>query len=591
MKIVYLCSALLLSAQLVGQSIAVESFDYSAALPLNGQGEAGGGWLAAWELISGEGSAATVAGEVVEMPVVGRSTTSQCAQLENPAFSPLRLQRLLANPHRPADGVLWLGFAAEASLEDLTADAALGLIDLSREDFRALRFSLGKNYEQFNAVADGVAQYPRDLQTGFSTGQWLVAALYPSETGNWLAYAWANPDPTMVPDTSTAALRAMPIEAQQFDGIWLSSTAGPGLSWRVDDIRLGTDFAAIVPPDWEPFTGDSSRVAHEPFSYPSGEILTGQFGGQGFSGEWERITGPTHTITSATLNPLDTFVTQPNLLDIDLEPGQSGVRYLRRLAFPYSSNQSEYWLAANLDINFNTGSNVAQIFLANSSQLGPGGPAGQLLQIGKAFQIGQLTIGVPGNYANSGVGVFGTHFVVVRIIINSNTMVGQYDLWINPDPYRIPLDADILATIDLPLQSSGWDALGIKVEGTPTAQFQVDDFAYGFDYFSVVPPYWTENPSSSTTVLAGLENFALSPNPSLGTLPSLGFELIKPLALQCYLVDQNGRILLREELGHLAVGSHDISLPDSLQQLPAGTYEIRLVAPQGQSGLRWIKTQ
>ena len=489
------------------QTIAVESFDYPASAPLIGQGSTTDGWGGPWVGIDGTTVGSTTTDTLLIPALSVRSELPV-------AYLPSGMHHAIQRPFAQSlNGEFWFSFLSRQNGE-LFAKATLAFVDTSAPNTEQVRIEVGKTYAATDLVSDGIFRYPRSTGALYPNGHWTVGRFFTESDTTLLLHLWIDPDPTTEPDTSLSdARRSFPLAS--FDALRLCALDRPGLNWWVDDIYLGQQFADVVPPDWTPVVISDNRIpAREGFDYTVGDLLVNRNGGHGFAAPWEDRNNFNHQISDQSLDFGNALNTEAPVAGLFHQGNGTNNRYVRRLATPYPDDGSVYWFGAVLDMEFSNNGNVAQVFLADADQLGPSGPAGQLLLMGKTFQNDRFSLGASGNFSSlDEVPVVGSRWAVVKIATTGNTQPETVQLWLDPDPTldEPPLN-EVVLTKSIAL-NNGWNALGVKIEGSAGVSLLLDELALGTDYRNVVPPYLTQLPQ-----LALLQEWTIYPNPGDGTI-------------------------------------------------------------------------
>ena len=569
--LLFACSFLFF-ASLKSQIIAVESFSYPPSAPLAGQGAPTDGWSGSWTLVSGDESGICSEDSLVVNDLMIRSELPV-------ALLPSGDAHVLRRPFdQPLPTDFWFSFLSKAA-GNVFAKGSLGFYAADAPTGEELRVEVGKTFATNTLVTDGIHRYPRRTNAGYPNGHWTVGRFFPETDSTTLLYLWTNPEPDalLVPDTATADVRARQFLATTLDGVQLTALDRSGLDWWVDDLYFGHTFADVVPDDWTPVTVSNAPLpAHEGFDYPAGEPIVGQSGGTGFAGPWEDRNNFAHELSASTIPFGDGLETLPAAAELLLNGSGTNNRYVRPLVTPYPDDGSVYWLGVVLDIEHSAMSNVGQVYLANSALVGPSGPAGQVLQIGRAPEAPSFSIGVPpGDYTYLGSNLAAApRWAVVKITTSGDAALDTVDIWFDPHPtVDAPPISDRAGRRFLSL-NNGWDALGMKVEGQGMVSMLVDDLALGNTYQDVVPPYLL----TSVPELEQMRTWTVFPNPGDGTLRLKEFP---PGATTLLAYDASGRFLRR------------LPLQSTMQILkenaPAGLYFLVLTGSEESWLVRYVK--
>jgi len=573
-RLLLICWLLLLFFPGYGQILVRETFTYPLQSSLEGSGTDTLGWAGGWSLNAPQNSS-TVSDQPVRNAELGIQSMPPGIQITSGPQG--FYDRKLADPIT-LDQPVWIGFLAEADYVQAETKGSLGLIDETFDTLQQVRVEWGKDWGSRQVVADGNGVYPRATGSVFNSGQWIVALLQPAPDGTITAYTWVNPEPDQEPDTATARVVRPGVAIHQIHAVQLTAIPQSGLTWQLDDLYIGHDFASIRPGNWDVFTPEPVVYsAREPFSYTVGVGLENANGSAGFGGPWQRVTGFNHPVDDSAINYGEEQQTEPPVLNLDHSNDQTNVRFVRPLKQHFPDDGGTYWLAAIMAIDYQNDRNVAQLFLADYTSLGSSGPAGQLLQIGKSFQNDQFTVGVPGNFTSAnGLPVASSYLAVVRIRTSGDAGPEQIDVWIDPDPNADePSLSQRVLTRSQPL-NDGWSALGIKIEGESGIQMLVDDLAIGRTYREVLP---MTAPTSLTSV-HDQARFDVFPNPGSGMVTTRHNVRGK---LEVY--DATGRLVERRSV-HQQANTNLQVLPE---KAPAGLYTLVLHTPSIRYSTTYLK--
>ena len=562
---------LALAVRLVAQPIAVETFAYPTGSPLVGQGAAADGWGGPWTLHGGDHPGNCTTDTLVVPSLLIRSALPVALL---PSGAARTLRRPLA---QPLPGAFWCAFLSRAEGNGFTK-GTFGLVDTTAPETEQLRVEFGKTFASGALVSDGVFRYPRAAGASYPGGHWTVGRFVPESDSTTLLYLWTNPSPdaSAPPDTTTAHTRRR-FPTATFNAVQLSAQNRAGLNWWVDDLYIGGAFADVVPPDWTPATASSAPLpAREHFEYAPGELLLGQNGGTGFAGPWADRNNGAHLLTDTTIPFGDGQETVPAAAELLLGGSGTHNRYVRPLSTPYPDDGSTYWLGVVLNLTHTAQANVGQVYLARAAELGPNGPAGQLLQIGRAPEAPGFSVGAPpGDYTYlSGQPAAAPRWVVLKLSTSGDAAPDTVDVWFDPDPLAsAPALADRMVR-RLHVLNGGWDALGMKVEGQGTVSLLIDDLMLGNSFRDVVPPYLL----TPTADLERLRVWTVFPNPGDGRVH---FEQLPEGTTDLLVYDGQGRWLRT-----LAAQPSPRILPEAA---PAGLYYLVLRGSTGRWLVRYVK--
>jgi hypothetical protein len=250
------------------EPIAEESFDYKAGTPLK-EANGGVGWDGAWFTSPLNPRDNEVIGPGMKFP--GLSTAGSCMRQIGRDVRSFR--RIDTNRKQVAhlveegqfgktfgkDGTtIWIGFLIAMPSHPRSAYGGIhlcdGLGDLKKDPFgdkkAHQRISLGRSN-----TSDGW-YLGRVTNGGPGSGKWnskvasdkttrLLVYRFDFKKGDEEAWLHVDPKPGQAPDPKTAAIHAEKVTDFRFNT--LSVGAGGGAEFHVDEIRIGTEFADVVP--------------------------------------------------------------------------------------------------------------------------------------------------------------------------------------------------------------------------------------------------------------------------------------------------------------------------------------------------------
>ncbi len=563
----------------MGQVIAFEKFDDLIGTGLVGSGMNENGWAGPWTAVT-ENANGEVGNDTITNITLEVRTELPVAVLPS---GQNKVERQLSGRVELSSDTIWMSFMSACRNSLGTTKASVGLVDRSYAPNESVRVEFGKTFGSNRIVSDGVSIYPRALDDQYVLGKLIVAAIVPIHLDSVKVYAWVDPDletPLNFEDAIFPRMQTM----RGIDAIRITVLGDAGDAFIVDDIYLGKDLGSVLPKDWITVdVEDLPQSSHEPFDYTTGQGLDGNAGGTGFTGEWQLLNAYDHMVVDEGIEVNEDFVTRSPLFCMDHIAGNTGSRYVRRLQVPVLDDGKTYWFGAVIHVSYTTGGNVAQYFLANADELGPSGPAGQYLQFGKSFQENRFAVGIPGNYRTiENVPAEGVYFVVSRIETTGNAQPERISLWVNPNTeIDEPLisDADLIMTQAI---NTGWNAVGIKVEGEPGISMKIDDLATGQSFREVVP----EEMVTSVGKPWLIPEMRLFPNPGNGLVNVSAAHIYPVMEIeQIEVVDMTGKVIQR--IGRIE------HVPSEIQLIPAdyppGVYVIRILSNNGISNYHYFK--
>ncbi len=464
---------------------AFDQFKYGIGDSLSGE-DGGQGWNGPWRTVSAKAQSTIIpgglsndelnvatSGPAVEMRTIGENS---------------RIQRLFANPIVPADGDFWFSIHMSA-YGNLNTVATVNLVDTSiASDRDKQQLFVGRQFGNRQIFAAGFGGPSGASSTGQtfegSGAEWIVSKVVRNvDSSRWELFVWVNPDPAAATlDTATAQIKRKPYMTTKFNGVWLKSEANNGAVARFDDLLFGRSYADVIAPDLTPIPA-AGTGAEEGFDYAAGTALEGLAGGRGWGGPWDVLTEAPGMAMIA-----DGGVTSFGVLRRTAAGHAviNNARVVRPLNTEYGDFGRTYWVGWWTQSEGTVTGNVANLVLA-SDAYAAGGPAGQLVQIGKGF--GADDIGFSGGPSVPNVLATEGHFLVAEIVTNGVAANDEIYLWVDPDLQTQPSrDSATRHTANL----SGWSAIGFKVEGNANVTARFDDVYVGRSFTEVVPTDLTD---------------------------------------------------------------------------------------------------
>ena len=233
----------------------------------------------------------------------------------------------------------------------------------------------------------------------------------------------------------------------------------------------------------------------ESFDYPTGTFLDGAGTvGNGWSTSWQKTpNSPDVMVDSGGISSVGIpYASSNNKLMVTHNAGDANKRYYRALTdtFPDTTG-GVYYLSFFMNNDWPANTNdvrVSYVMFVDTATLADGGPGGQLAQFGRVFNSSNLGIALGGaTRTNSGARSDEGHFVVAVVYMSGDASAEDIYFFVDPDPFA-PLDtaqANIVwSGISL---NNGFNALGIKVEGSGPLTTEIDEIRLGTSYSEVVP--------------------------------------------------------------------------------------------------------
>ena len=506
--------ALLACACWVHAQEAVEDFNYPAGTDLATAGAAGNGWAGGWTFVKGgmDGDAVIAAGGLTA-DGIARTTDGNHLAIAHDGAGGTRYWRQLATPYTDVAGtqawfsmfmateipndpamngsVHFMGYANSAAFGGGGPGGQIGFIgrQFAEENFAFVRIPT-------NAVVDA-DQSAQQLTS-------VVSAIYFNGPGQPEGvFVWFDPDPDATTlDTAAADIKRYDLSFDNgFDAIGGKMEGGGMLAGLVDEVRVGGDYISVVSPNLVA----SAMAVEESFDYPTGDSLAGKAGGSGWAGPWESI----NFTGSATVEAGG--VASDALLKATSQHVAVVNRQLRReLPADYGDDGRDYWLGFWSVTDGSVGGTVSR-FVLGSSQLGTGGGAAELVQIGRAF--GQDNLQIPGIGAAAGVVATEGHFYAVKVVTNGTADPDSVYVWVDPALDATPSASS--AALAGVRSLTDWRYVGLKVAGGAGVTTRYDDVEAGLTFAEIVPDDLIDLPPPPSTDAIAFDKFDYTPGTPL----------------------------------------------------------------------------
>lgn len=493
--------------------IASESFAYDAGSDLIGLGsDEDAGWSGPWQLAPDENTAmATIVDRGLALDSLGEGFLSAAPSLQMATDGDAgRVIRYFDEPLAPAGGDFW--WAQQIAIDgNLNAVATVNLIDTTifsdtarsmnpNRDYQ--RVFVGKQFGNREVFAAGFGGTSGATATGEqfvdANARWIVSRMVATDDDSWQLYVWVDPAPGSEPDTANAAIRAKPFDGDTFQGVMIKTEANLGLTALYDDLYFGRTFAQIVPDDLSANPAGGSPAA-EAFDYDVDAAIAGLDGGEGWGGAWD-VLSEEPGLVDVGEGGINVFAPGYNVATQTNHGVFNNVRATRPLNAEFGDFGRTYWVGWFMQSEGDFAGNVANLVLA-SSAYAAGGAEGQLVQIGKGF--GANNIQIAGGPAVEGATASSGNFVVAQVVTNGTAAPDSVYVWVNPDRMMRPSqDSAVVAARDL----SGWNAIGVKVEGNAGVTARFDEIRVGTSYGDVLPDE-LEDVQPPGVPLAAVETF------------------------------------------------------------------------------------
>lgn len=466
-------------------ALAFDNFAYAPGNALDGQGQARDGWSGPWEGYTAPDSSEIATGGILNNNLLVLTSTNK-ARLTSVGGSN-RFRRFFDTPIDTANFWFSTHLAIDGSFGGNVGNFIL--MDSTLAGNANQKVWIGKQFGSRNIVAGGFGT--GDVQSGeqfeAGIGNWIVGRMYYDTTNaQWSLYMWVDPNPAMAPDSANAQIKNKRYAGGQFHGAIVKADGTAGVHFDVDDIYFGRQFSEVVPVDLTAVPPVPNGAVETFNSYTAADSLIGLNGGSGWGGPWSLVGGSNQVIDGAGLSNFFLLKeTSGNSLKFD----GTTARIVRKLSDSYGDFGRSFWLGWFFETK-NSGNNVAHLVLADTATYAPGGPGGQLAQIGKLFGGDAFgLVASPGGTA-PGISTDTAHFIVAEIVTNGSPANDDIYLWIDPDLSGTPSrdTANVVGAADL----SNWNAIGFKVEGTAGVIPRFDDIYLGNSFGEIVPPDLTD---------------------------------------------------------------------------------------------------
>ena len=242
-KIVFV---LLVSTFVLAQTPVIETFDYPPG-DLAGNGNAENGWGGPWEVFEGPPENMVIFEGSLDYPAI--NPTGNLLAGFSPQDVGCRAARPLAETWPDEAGKeYWISFLMEIDNTISLSDSWQGVsfwLDYGEKAY------FGKNWgnDFWGIIGDlGSLNYPSSFAY-YDGLAWLVAKVVMSgDAENEMAYLWVNPDPAAEPLIEDAAVSgACTLLNDGFNQIVCHLGMTEGITCYYDEIRVGTEFAHVIP--------------------------------------------------------------------------------------------------------------------------------------------------------------------------------------------------------------------------------------------------------------------------------------------------------------------------------------------------------
>ncbi|RMG66411.1 MAG: hypothetical protein D6722_15065, partial [Bacteroidetes bacterium] len=498
-------------ATLVGAPAqVVESFDYTDGTLLAGAGAAGDGWAGPWLKTPNSPDIQVVSGGIASTGVPWATGSNRLTVSHVAGNANKRYFRKLSGSWPDAPGaVYYLSFFIDNSWPAGTGDNRVSyvmLVDSATLGDGGPGGQLAQFGRIFNSPFLGVGRGGTVLASTApaDTGHWCVVALYMSgDAANEDIFFFVDPDPYSPLDTATADIKWSGIALNAgFDALGIKVEGTNPLDSWIDEIRLDTTYAGVVPTTWTAIVGP----AREPFNtYAIGQELSGLGGNSGGWGDsWLAESGSSlmTVADSGLVNEALLKATSGDKARFDFTaPGSPNLRIARPLNAPFTDDVSTYYLSFHTQsVVTDVNNTVTFLMLVDTATYAGTGPGGQLVQIGKPLNTPFLGVGVgaPSNFSLTTASADEAHLVVLKIKTSGNADPDTIDMFVDPDLTAEPSTPDATRIFGTNL-NNGFNAIGVKVEGiSPGIVSFYEDIYVGLDYASVIPGDYSDVQSGVT---------------------------------------------------------------------------------------------
>jgi hypothetical protein len=493
--------AALVLGSATARSQARETFDYAADATLEGL-DAGIGWSAPWAVRKGNDQASIAEGNLAPVGVGQASSAPHLSVVHNAGDGGIRAARLLETPLTDDGQTYYLSWFQDSDYDDPANNGSVAQVILVNDLAYAATgpggqlVRMGKLFGTENFGIDGVRGASGTIPgTDTREPMLVVVAIRFSgdEAADSLAF-YINPSVTELSiDESSPDLTLGAQLNDGFDALGFKVEGGAGLNSMIDELRFGRTVSEALGGEILQLPGLNTDDFN---GYAAGSTLNGLDGGIGWDTSWVTVSGDDPVITEGGLENFTLLKsTSGNRVAAEYTNTQGDSRYYRRLNAPFPDDGGTYYFSYSAQSTYTDVNRQADFFMfIDSENYGPGGPGGQLLQIGKPLDTPFIGAGFggTGNFALTEALATEANLIVIKLVTTGNEEPDTVSLFLNPDVEGVePASADAIKITDR--LNNGFDAIGFKVTGLePGNILDWDDVRAGLTYRSVLPQDFTD---------------------------------------------------------------------------------------------------
>ncbi len=521
-----------------------EGFDYMADANLVSNGIRSDGWAGPWVQTAGDDIVMESGSIETEFTI-----TEGNKALVNYTTDAIQYDRGLSGRFSDDGGSVWMSFLIDfRSATSINTEAKVILMDGIEEK---IGFGRTAGFNRIGLIWD--PEVFEFISNTDSEGEnWIVVRIdFSGDDNPEDFYLWVNPNPEIQPDVNRADLVVDETSENRlalnsgFDGIRLSASGGPSVTYALDELRLGFSFSDITTVEEEV---PENLIARDQFRYPEGESLLGLgSSGDQWAGPWSFGAGGggPASIDAGNLS-VSGIRGKDNSATVFGGTGTGPGRFARILANPIQDDGNEYWFSFIGKANQNVG------------QGGFGNASGDnTVLFGKRnpdAEVSILDIAGSGEFVKTTTAAEQNNWYVARIQFSGDDEADLVTLWMNPDPEAGPELDFPDAELSVTSLNDGISSVFFRAEGGVT-EISMDEIHFGTTFESVVP---VGDSGEGPLGLSEGSNLVNYPNPFREST-TFNFSLENRGQVQLSILDLNGRELVKILDGDQPKGEHRIT--------------------------------
>ncbi|MEO9869404.1 FlgD immunoglobulin-like domain containing protein [Ekhidna sp.] len=522
-----------------------EGFDYTATAQLENFGDRSDGWADGWQRTNGDSI-------LLEANSITSDFTNPTGNkaLINYTIDTVQYDRELSGRFEDDGSTVWMSFLIDfQNATSINTEAKVVLMDGTEEK---IGFGRTAGFNRIGLIWDPEI-FEFITESDAEGTNWIVVRIdFSGDDNPEDFHMWIDPIPEIQPATNQADLIVNADSENRlamnsgFDGVRITASGGPSITFAIDELRLGYNYADVTSIQEEI---PEELIAREQFRYPSGESLLGLgSSGDQWAGPWEFGAGGggPASIDAGNLS-LSGLSGKDNSTTLLAGTGVGPGIFSRRLATPITDDGNTYWFSFIGRANQNVG------------QGGFGDASGDnLVLFGKRnpdVEASIHDIGGDGDFVKTAVNASQVNWYVAKVIFSGDAEADSVLLWMNPDPEVIPDPNFPDAVLEVNSLNDGIASVYFRTAGGVT-ELSIDEIHLGTTFESIVPlgDVGGEGPLG----LDDVTDFINYPNPFVD-LTTFHFLLEQREQVQLSILDLNGKEVLRILDGQQAKGEHKIT--------------------------------